>query len=235
MIFTLAVLSFSATEVAQGHPQDQIRIEVAFNQQNITLRTTLFPFTPEEGDSFTDELFGEIIPDMPRFSLFAGDERLNGKETPVAEDSFMYDTLTFVFETRYPISSESDLMKLVLDETDAEECLVIIHFIDDTTDARLLDINRPLHFDRQGFLKSNHNSTTEHPEQPSGSSRLSWPLFGDYARHGIGHILSGYDHMLFMAALALAAVSLWDLIGVVTAFTLGKGSGDDLDRICILV
>jgi len=41
-----------------------------------------------------------------------------------------------------------------------------------------------------------------------------------YVRHGIGHILSGYDHLLFVCALVLGAVTFWDLIKVVTAFTL---------------
>lgn len=45
-------------------------------------------------------------------------------------------------------------------------------------------------------------------------------MFGEYLRHGITHILTGYDHLLFITALVLAAVTFWDLIKVVTAFTL---------------
>lgn len=45
-------------------------------------------------------------------------------------------------------------------------------------------------------------------------------LFRAYLRHGVMHILTGYDHMLFMGALILAVASLWDLVKVVTAFTL---------------
>jgi hypothetical protein len=41
-----------------------------------------------------------------------------------------------------------------------------------------------------------------------------------FLRHGIWHILGGYDHLLFVAALVLAVASLWDLVKVVTAFTL---------------
>jgi hypothetical protein len=41
-----------------------------------------------------------------------------------------------------------------------------------------------------------------------------------FLEHGIGHILGGYDHLLFIAALVLAVVSFWDLVKVVTAFTL---------------
>lgn len=44
-------------------------------------------------------------------------------------------------------------------------------------------------------------------------------LFGAYLHHGIMHILSGYDHLLFMSALVLAVVSWMDLLKVVTAFT----------------
>ena len=42
----------------------------------------------------------------------------------------------------------------------------------------------------------------------------------EYIRHGIMHILSGYDHLLFIAALALAVATLWDLVKVISAFTL---------------
>ena len=41
-----------------------------------------------------------------------------------------------------------------------------------------------------------------------------------YVRHGIGHILSGYDHLLFIIALILTAATFWDLVKIITAFTL---------------
>ena len=41
----------------------------------------------------------------------------------------------------------------------------------------------------------------------------------DYIRHGIMHILSGYDHLLFIAAPALAVATFWDLVKVISAFT----------------
>ena len=47
-----------------------------------------------------------------------------------------------------------------------------------------------------------------------------WPMFRAYALHGIEHILTGYDHLLFVTALVLAATSFWDLVKVVTAFTI---------------
>jgi hydrogenase/urease accessory protein HupE len=45
-------------------------------------------------------------------------------------------------------------------------------------------------------------------------------LAKEYIQHGVMHILSGYDHLLFIAALALGVATLWDLVKVVSAFTL---------------
>ncbi len=45
-------------------------------------------------------------------------------------------------------------------------------------------------------------------------------LIREYVHHGVTHILTGYDHLLFISALALAAVTLWDLVKVISAFTL---------------
>ncbi len=56
---------------------------------------------------------------------------------------------------------------------------------------------------------------------PAGPPKLEQgKMFWSYLHHGVLHILTGYDHLLFMAALVLAVASLWDLIKVVTAFTL---------------
>lgn len=45
-------------------------------------------------------------------------------------------------------------------------------------------------------------------------------LYRDLLADGIHHILSGYDHLLFVAALLLAVTGLWELVKVVTAFTI---------------
>ncbi len=46
------------------------------------------------------------------------------------------------------------------------------------------------------------------------------PQTAAFVRHGIMHILSGYDHLLFVGALLLAASGWWDLVKVITVFTL---------------
>jgi hydrogenase/urease accessory protein HupE len=55
----------------------------------------------------------------------------------------------------------------------------------------------------------------------TGHAPLDRPrLFREYLGHGIRHILRGYDHLLFIMALVLAARSFWDVLKVVSAFTL---------------
>jgi hydrogenase/urease accessory protein HupE len=49
-------------------------------------------------------------------------------------------------------------------------------------------------------------------------------VFESYFAHGVHHILTGYDHLLFICALVLGAATLWDLIKVVTAFTLAHSA-----------
>jgi hypothetical protein len=48
----------------------------------------------------------------------------------------------------------------------------------------------------------------------------SGSLFKAFFYHGVRHILTGYDHLLFIGALVLAANTFWELVKVVTAFTL---------------
>jgi hydrogenase/urease accessory protein HupE len=55
----------------------------------------------------------------------------------------------------------------------------------------------------------------------SGGPQIDrWRMFKDYLWHGIHHILIGYDHLLFISALVLATTKLWDLLKVVSVFTL---------------
>ena len=44
--------------------------------------------------------------------------------------------------------------------------------------------------------------------------------FGEYVHHGIVHILTGYDHLLFVSALVLVTMSFWEMFKVIAAFTL---------------
>lgn len=47
-----------------------------------------------------------------------------------------------------------------------------------------------------------------------------WRTFGEYLHDGVMHILTGYDHLLFVSALVLATLSFWEMVKVIAAFTL---------------
>ena len=66
------------------------------------------------------------------------------------------------------------------------------------------------------MFKCNKAPDTEYPASPLDKTRL----VTDYVLHGILHILTGYDHLLFITALVLAVATWWDLVKVISAFTL---------------
>jgi hypothetical protein len=54
------------------------------------------------------------------------------------------------------------------------------------------------------------------PERTANKIRI----FRDYLWHGVVHILTGYDHLLFIAALVIATSSLWEMVKVIAAFSM---------------
>jgi hypothetical protein len=54
----------------------------------------------------------------------------------------------------------------------------------------------------------------------SNASGAAGASFGEYLRHGIMHILTGYDHLLFVSALVLVTMSFWEMFKVIGVFTL---------------
>jgi len=77
---------------------------------------------------------------------------------------------------------------------------------------------------REGLLLTSRQPLTFRREangtQDKRKPRVDgWQVIRDYCRHGLLHILTGYDHLLFVTALVLAVRSLWDLVKVITAFT----------------
>lgn len=88
----------------------------------------------------------------------------------------------------------------------------------------IVQINEEGHAAREGLLLTSRQPLVFARENQSSSSaapRLDrWQVFRDYVHHGLLHILTGYDHLLFVTALVLSVRSLWELVKVITAFTL---------------
>jgi HupE / UreJ protein len=89
--------------------------------------------------------------------------------------------------------------------------------------VRIGEIGQPA---REGLLLTYAEPLRFEPGARSAAGTPAAPQL-DQARmavafmwHGIMHILTGYDHLLFVGALLLAISSLWDLVKVISAFTL---------------
>ena len=67
----------------------------------------------------------------------------------------------------------------------------------------------------EGLLLSSRQPVTF-----AGEVQTRWATLREYLAHGIMHILNGWDHLLFISALVLGAARLWDLVKVVSVFTL---------------
>ena len=52
------------------------------------------------------------------------------------------------------------------------------------------------------------------------AKRVKDNVFWDYFKHGVIHILTGYDHLLFISALVIVTLSFWEMAKVILAFTL---------------
>jgi len=59
-----------------------------------------------------------------------------------------------------------------------------------------------------------------HVEQPDGTDMPT----RSFLRLGVEHILTGYDHLLFLLALLLGGGTVWSLLKIVTAFTLAHSA-----------
>lgn len=68
--------------------------------------------------------------------------------------------------------------------------------------------------------------TSRAPLVVSARGRGGWfggaatAMAAEFLRHGVTHILTGYDHLLFVVALALVVRSVWELVTVISVFTL---------------
>ena len=58
------------------------------------------------------------------------------------------------------------------------------------------------------------------PQADTPAEANGWRAFRDYFSHGVMHILTGYDHLLFVSALVIATMSFWEMVKVIAAFTL---------------
>lgn len=221
-LFVCAAVALMATGGAdslRAHPVAQGSLEVLLSGNTLELRVRVsfeqivvantYAAAPAASLEDAFQRHGEYL--LEHLYVFADDQRLSGRRAGFQAPRLGPDAThaTYVFE--YPLKSQPASFRLqqdVLNEFDFApgnrwEATYVTSVRSDRAilDGALLTSHAPLVFTSDGS---------------SNKARLA----RDFFSHGLHHILAGYDHLLFVSALALAVRSLWELIRVIAAFTL---------------
>ena len=177
------------------------------------------PFWPELPRSH-----GQYV--LQHLQLKADDKALTGRveDPPVAEGApptTRPEIPTITFRLVYPLASPPGVVRI--EQSFLREyplwtaaCVVRVRQSNQPTfETALLTRERTVEFGCDWSA----GAATQPAVAATHTEVRVWPTLLEYGRHGVHHILTGYDHLLFVTALLLAATRLWDLVKVVTAFT----------------
>ena len=214
-----ATVSVGAHPVAQGALDvtilsESIQVQARVSAEQVFVANTFSP--PPNAPKLTTlpeawQRHGDYL--LAHLKVFAGDHRLKGRMVDVAAvgNNFVLYRLEFT-DVHSPdrVRIEEDLLnEIEYAPGNPWEAAFVVRIRQSGLDPveMLLSRQQPLVF---ACNWTNAAATT------GDSGRMA----RQFMRHGMDHILGGYDHLLFVAALVLGAATFWDLFKVVTAFTL---------------
>jgi hydrogenase/urease accessory protein HupE len=226
LFFAVAMSSCLLASVARAHPVAQGAMTLRISTNAIYLRArvsteeAIVANTFATGASKASSLpqlwkqHGEYL--LEHINVTADDHRLTG--TVAAVDSSQNNFL--VYDFAYPVATRPQQVRVrenVLNEIEFApgnpwEATFVVSAVQEGQTLQ------------EGLLLSRTEPFQINCDWNPGKTRATASLnkthmISQYIRHGIGHILTGYDHLLFVCALVLTAVTLLDLIKVITAFT----------------
>ena len=229
--FAVALVLFAGltwSDRAQAHPVAQGAMEVTIAPQALKLRASVTleevlvatAYGPESARASSPaeaaRRHGPYL--LEHLRVNADGVPLRGRLVSPEPASDHPNRFTYQFE--FPLEQPLSVLRFeqdVLNEFDFApgnrwEASYVVRIAEEggsTREGLLLTSREPLVFQRE-------TGATD-----SGQVRLQWQqVFLDYVRHGMHHILTGYDHLLFVTALVLTVRTLWELVKVITAFTL---------------
>ncbi|MGH8507990.1 MAG: HupE/UreJ family protein [Gammaproteobacteria bacterium] len=219
--YCLLVLALSAARIAGAHPVAQGALEIEILPDRIELLATVSreevlvaaAFGGQEGVAYPEAVRHHGAYLLAHFEVRADGRVLDGRVLKVL-DQAVRPVYTIEYQLRGGAPARIELRQDVLREFEfapgnpweASYLVRIAQQGQPPVEGLLLTSKEALEFDfeRDGTAGG------------LGGARMA----AAFMRHGITHILGGYDHLLFVGALVLAVVSLWDLIKVISAFTL---------------
>jgi hydrogenase/urease accessory protein HupE len=231
-ILLAAGFLWMSTRGTDAHPVAQGGLLVTISSDHVTLRitSTLEEVLVASADaresgkykSSAEAAEGHGSYLLKHFRLFAEGRRLTASEPPRRIQDLQDPVPTrFVYEFIYRLDKPAADFRI------EEDVLNEFEFAPGNRweASYVVQINEEGHAVREGLLLASRqpvvfardNASAKTNEKP----RLDrWQVFRDYFHHGLLHILTGYDHLLFITALVLSVRSLWELVKVVSAFTL---------------
>jgi HupE/UreJ protein len=221
--FLLVGSRASAHPVAQGTmvvdvSEDKVRVEIIVSMEEVLVQSALSPPSGAGGNS-TDELsrrHGDYL--LGHVRVVADGQPLAGRLINVKPPSSQNTRPIYEFE--YSLTAKPAEIRVeqdILNEFDYApgnrwEATFVVRVLQMgvvTLDGFLLTSRAPLVV----------RCSWQQVSKPEAAGINKWRLVVQYVRYGIHHILTGYDHLLFIAGLVLAVVTVWDLIKIITAFT----------------
>lgn len=226
LVFVLSY-TLSGVWVTEAHPVAQGSLDLVIFRDHVSIRATVSSeemfiaatFSGQKPVPVTEmmRLHAQYLLKHLYVSVDGG--VLNGRVVNVPEQPS--NRLTYEFEYRWSDSlpKHIGLRQDVLREFDfapgnpweASYFVRIRHDGQSVVEDRFLTFMEPVHFE------CSWQQVPNVPDSPKGDTTVIAIAF---VRHGITHILRGYDHLLFLGALVLATVRLWDLFKVISVFSI---------------
>jgi hydrogenase/urease accessory protein HupE len=154
--------------------------------------------------------------------LYAGGKELPGRFSSITPPAQKRDpeTTFYRFEIEYPLFTNQVPSEVTIFQSVSEK--LVYGPGQPWTLSYIVSIDHPPSSTGSSWLLREGETLTLPTglKGESSSRRGLTPTALEYLHLGVIHILTGYDHLLFVSALVLATLTLWDLVKVVAAFTL---------------
>lgn len=221
----IALLSISMAEPASAHRLDEYLQQTTIDLQkdHIVLRLRLTPGVAvaprvlaeiQDQGAYAARLAGDLVLAMDGAALRP---RLVSSVFPAGDDLMKgAGEIVFTFEADMPASGSSHRLTFESHEDSDIAVYLVNCLMPRDPDIRIVGQERSA--DQSVYRLDFALDGVSAAQAPDRRGDLA--LIATFFRHGVRHILTGYDHLLFVAALVLGAATLWDLVKVVTVFTI---------------
>jgi hydrogenase/urease accessory protein HupE len=225
------VLIWILRAAAEAHPVAQGGLIITISPRDLSVRATVSleevlvasAYGPEStrANSPAEAAARHGTYLLQHLRIYADGRRLQGRliqsTTPGTEEK----PHRLIYELAYPLEKPASKFRF------EEDVLNEFEFAPGNRweASYIVQITEEGHAAREGLLLSSRQPLVFARDQPSApvsaTPRLDrWQVLRDYFYHGLLHILTGYDHLLFVTALVLTVRTFWELVKVITAFTL---------------